>query len=235
MERRVFPGVYLVVSAASWLLLLSHSASAESWVATAGTLGRDVPRFSVRGGVSYGLMKGSELEEMDPSRGFDVGVSVRLFGNVSAVGSFAIDTADVDGQVRSLVDQNVRPDGRSGTVQGQVETSRFRVGGRVDAWRERGWRFQPYLTGTVMFSSIDVTIDSVDGNPPLPVPDPDGGAERDISSFSESQLGGSARLGVEYRVASAVHVDVNGIVDFVEFQPGTNTIYSVNSGLVFRF
>jgi hypothetical protein len=134
------------------------------------------------------------------------------------------------------VDQNVRPDGRSGYVVGKIEQTRFRAGIRVDAYREKNWRVRPYLMGAVVFSTTDVTIDSVNGqSPPALVPGDVITDPVDISSFSQSHVGGLARVGLEVPVASSVFVDVSGNIEVIEMQPGTNSIYSVNSGLTIRF
>lgn len=218
------------------VLCFSTASGAEDWEPVAGGLGRDASRFAVHLGGSYGTMQGSELENLDPSTGFDVGVSFRFLGNLSAVGYYAADKANVSGQLTQLLDQRVRADGRSGLVEGEVKTERFRAGLRVDAYRERGWRFTPYLLGAVVFSDIEVTIDSVDGAPPAPIPSADPLQPRtDISTVKSNEIGGLGRLGVEYRVASRIAVDLNGNVEIIEAQPGTNTIFAVNSGLVVRF
>jgi hypothetical protein len=221
----------------SWslLCLASVARAAPTWEPVAGELGRDRDRFLIRGGVSYGVMDGSELENMDPARGFDAGVAVPVLGSLSLTGSFALDRADIKGQVTRILDQNVRPDGRSGTVEGQVETSRFRAGIRVDAYREKDWKFTPYLQAAVVFSSIKVTLDSVDGAPPQPYPVPGTNQVIDISEYTDHEIGGLGRAGVEYHLSSRLSVDLCGNVEIIEFQAGTNSILSLGSGLTARF
>jgi len=135
---------------------------------------------------------------------------------------------------------NMRPDGRSGTVMGQVETRRFRAGIRVDAYREKDWKFTPYLQAAVVFSEIKVNIDSVDGAPPRPIPLPpaqlgDPVTELDISEYTDNEIGGLARAGLEYHLSSRLSVDLCGNVEVIEFQAGTNTILSLGTGLAVRF
>ncbi|NNE42651.1 MAG: outer membrane beta-barrel protein [Gemmatimonadetes bacterium] len=232
MPRPKFHG--FTVFAVAFGLLLPVTAGA-AWKEQAGTLGREEDRFAVRAGWSYGTMNGSEIEKTDPSTGFEVGATYRVLGSLSLAGSYATDAADVDGQLVALMDQRVRPDGRSATVLGKVETTRFRVGVRLDAYREQDWRVWPYFAGAVVFSTIDITIDSVNGAPPVPFPPDPAGNIVDISSYSDSQIGAMVRTGLEYPVASAVSVDVNGSFEIIEFEPGTNSIFAVNTGLLFRF
>lgn len=232
MPRQKIRG--FVVSAALAGLLLPVSASA-GWQEVAGSLGRESGRFALRAGYNYGTMGGSEIEKTDPSTGFEIGLGYRVLGSISVVASYAMDSADVDGQLVALVDQAMRPDGRSATVRGSVETTRFRVGFRVDAYREREWRFLPYFSGGVVFSTIDVTIDSVNGAPPVPFPPDLSGNIVDISSYDDSQMGALARAGLEYPFTANVSLDVNGNVEIIEFEPGTNSIYSINTGVLLRF
>jgi hypothetical protein len=226
------------VAAACAAILLPGPVLAAAWTAVAGDLGRDDTRFAVHAGVSYGTMEGSEVEDTEPARGIDVGFSVRVLGSISVLASYAVDRSDVSGQLPQIIDQNVRADGRSGHVIGQVESRRLRAGLRVDAYREQGWRFQPYIMGAVTRSIVEVTLDSVDGqSPPSPVPSLNPAEPAtDISSFDTgSLLGALGRIGMEVRVSSRIGVDVNGTVEVVEFEPGTNTIFSGGSGLVVHF
>lgn len=218
------------------LLLAPAVGAAPAWEPVAGDLGRDRDRFLVRVGIAYGVMRGSELEKMDPAKGFDVGVAVPVLGSLSVLGSVAVDRANIDGQVRQILDQDVRPDGRSGTVQGEVETRRLRAGIRVAAYRELDWKFTPYLEAAVVLSEIKVTLDSVDGVEPQPIPVPDGsGQVLDISEYSDNEIGALGRAGVEYHVTQRFSVDLCGNVEIIEFQAGTNSIYSLGSGLTARF
>jgi opacity protein-like surface antigen len=235
MRRSAAAASVLLLS--SVLVALSSSASAAPvWEPVAGELGRDRARVMVRVGGNYGLMRGSELENMDPSKGFEAGIAVPVLGSLSVTGSWATDRANVDGQVVRLLDQAVRPDGRSGTVKGEVETTRFRAGIRLDAYRETDWKFTPYFQGAVVFSEIRVTLDSVDGRDPQPIPLPDGsGQVLDIREYSDNEIGALGRAGVEYHVTSRFAVDLSGSVEIIEFQAGTNSIYSLGTGISARF
>jgi len=219
----------------SLLVLASTAAAAPTWEPVAGDLGRNRERLLIRVGVDYGVMKGSELEKVDPARGFDAGIAVPVLGSISLEGSFAVDRADISGQVDQILDQKVRPDGRSGTVMGQVETRRFRAGIRVDAYREKDWKFTPYFQGDVVFSEITVTVDTVDGAAPQPIPIPGSADVLDISEYSNHEIGALGRAGLEYQVSERFSVDLCGDVEIIEFQAGTNTIYSLGSGLTARF
>lgn len=228
--------VRIVLSLTCALLGLSSvGRAAPAWEPVAGDLGRDRERVLLRVGIAYGVMQGSELEKMDPAKGVEAGIAVPVLGSISVTGSFALDRANVDGQVRQLLDQNLRADGRSGTVKGEVQTSRFRAGFRVDAYRESGWLFQPYFEGAAVFSAIRVTIDSVDGKAPKPVPVPGGEQLLDIGEFTDHEIGALGRAGVEYHVSSRLAVDLGGNVEIIEFQAGTNSIFSLDTGLAFRF
>ena len=127
----------------------------------------------------------------------------------------------------------ILPEGRPGqSYEGM--TARVRI--RLDALREKNWRFRPYLVGAVVFSNLDVTLDSVDGkNPPDRVTgDPPDYPLVDVSSFSDSQLGGLARFGLEYGLTGSVALDVSGTYEVIEFPSGTNTMSAGNAGVVIR-
>lgn len=219
------------------LLALSSVAHAASeWEPVAGGLGRDNDRVLLRVGGGTGLMRGDELSKLDPAKGLEAEVALRAFWSVSVTGSWAMDRADVNGQVVQLLDQRVRADGRSGNVTGRVETKRVRAGLRVDAYREKNWKFTPYFEGGVVFSQITITIDSVDGAPPAPVPAYDG-TDRvlDISEYTNNEIGAMGRAGVEYQLAPSFGVDLAGNVEIIEFQAGKNSIYSFGGGFFYRF
>ncbi|MGQ0723191.1 MAG: hypothetical protein ACT4PE_16705 [Candidatus Eiseniibacteriota bacterium] len=231
-----------VLAAWSVTALAGSTVSAEEWEATGGDLGRDTSRFAVRAGLSYGAMKGSEIEKTDPSIGFDAGASARVFGVVSVFAGYAVDRADVDGQVLQLLDQNVRADGRSGTVKGEIETKRIRAGVRLDAYRERDWRFKPYFIAGVLHASVEARIDEVDGAPPTPIPSSDPGEPaKDISTISNEdegfaeKLGGLGGAGLEVSFGPMIALDLHGTFEAVELEAGTNSIASFGSGIVLRF
>jgi opacity protein-like surface antigen len=240
--ERMVRSIRAVLVACSVAALAGSAASAAEWEATGGDLGRDTSRFALRAGARYGTMKGSEIENTDPSRGFDAGVSARVFGAVSVFAGYALDRADVDGQVLQLLDQNVRADGRSGTVKGEIETKRFRAGVRLDAYRERDWRFLPYFLIGALYSTVEARIDEVDGAPPVPIPSPDPGEPpTDISTISNEdgkavdKIGGLAGAGFEFPFGSMFALDVHGHYEAVELEAGTNSILSVGTGIVLRF
>lgn len=189
----------------------------------------------VFGGVLWSSLEGSEVEKADPALGFEGGAFWHVWRGVSVWGSYAVSSHDVNGQLVQLLDQPVRGDGRSGTVEGSVQVNRARAGVRLDAMRQAGWRFAPYAVAAVCFSSIEVTVDSVDGdNDPDPVPDAQGNLV-DIRSIDDTQLGGLGRFGMEYEVSPILRVDVHGSFEVFEFPPGTNASATAGAGLVYRF
>jgi hypothetical protein len=212
------------------------AARAAEWEATGGDLGRDTSRYALRAGARYGMMAGSELEDLDPSIGFDAGVSVRVFGVVSVFAGYALDRADLEGQVARLLDQDLRADGRSGTVRGEVETGRVRAGIRLDAYRERDWKFRPYFLIGALLSNVQATIDEIDGAPPAPVPSGDPSEPpTDVSKIEVDKTGVMAGAGLEFPIGPMLAVDLHGVYEVVELEAGTNTILSGGSGIVVRF
>lgn len=226
-RTRILGGVCLL------LLAAGPAAAAEDWTPALGDLGRTATRFALHIGGNWSAITGTEVEQMDSATGYEAGISVRVFRSFSLFGGYAVSSGDVKGQVVQLLDQNVRPDGRSGNVSGQIEARRFRTGIRVDALRERNWRFQPYLLGAAVFTTTEVTIDSVDQAAPRPVPVV-GGGSADISRFEDSQIGALARFGVEYRVVPLIGIDFNLSLEMMELPPGTNAATSVNGGITIR-
>jgi hypothetical protein len=226
----------LAVCAAGVAFLARPSAVAAGWVPTAGDLGRSDSRYALHIGGNYGVISGAEVEGVDPGIGYEGGLSFRVLGSLSVFGSYAVNSSTVDAQLIEILDQDVRPERRSGHVEGDVETSRLRAGLRIDAHHESGWRFRPYLVGAVLFSTIDVKIDSVDNvSPPPKVPtNPPGSPPVDIRKISDEQLGAMLRFGVEYYVMRAVAIDLNVSHEVVEFPAGTNAITSFHGGLSIR-
>ncbi len=198
-------------------------------------LDRGDSRGGVFGGLLWGSLDGSEVEKADPAIGFEGGAFWHVWRGVSVWGSYALSTHDVNGQLVQLLDQPVRGDSRSGTVTGSVQASRARAGVRLDAVRQPGWRFVPYAVAAVCFSSVEVTVDSVDGvAPPAAVPDASGNPV-DIRRIDDTQLGGLGRFGVEFQVAPMLRVDVHGTYEVLEFPAGTNASAAAGTGLVYRF
>lgn len=185
-------------------------------------------------GAVWGGLSGSEVQKADAAPGFEGGAFWRVWRGASVWGSYAVSSHDVNGQLIQLLDQPVRPGGRSGTVEGSIQVSRLRAGVRLDALRESGWPLAPYAVAAVCFSTVEVTIDRVDGREPVPVPDAEG-RPVDIRSLDDSQLGGLGRFGVEYEVAPAVRVDVHGSYEVFEFPAGTSASAAAGAGLVYRF
>jgi hypothetical protein len=218
------------------VLFGSSVGASPEWTATAGEMGRDNSSFALHIGGNYAVLSGTEVENVDPSPGVEAGVSYRFLANLSVFGSYAINTSNVEGQLIHLLDQRVRDDGRSGNVEGELQTSRLRIGVRLDALREESWQFRAYLLGAVVFSSLDVTLDKVDGNDPpfLVTGDPPDFPTVDVSSFSDNQLGGLARFGLEYTILTSVSLDLNVSYEVIEFPTGTNALASFNTGLVLR-
>ncbi len=215
--------------------LLFVSPAVADWSAVAGDLGRDESRLLLFGGGSYGVLGGSEVEDTDPTFGYEAGAGYRLWRGITLTGSWAAHTADVDGQLVQLLDVRVREDGRSGRVLGQIETSRFRAGLRLDPLGNEGWRYHPYVEVGVMHSTIEVTIDSVNGAPPVPfLQTPDDAELTDISVFDDTQLGGMARFGVEVDVMGGLGFDLGSTFEIIEFPAGTNSITTFGGRLVFR-
>ncbi len=191
-------------------------------------------RGGVFGGILWGSLDGSEVEKADPAMGFEGGAFWHLWRGISVWGSYAVSSHDVNGQLLQLLDQPVRAGGRSATVEGSVQVNRARAGVRLDALRQAGWRFVPYAVAAVCFSSIEVTVDKVDGADPVPVPDAAGNPV-DIRSLDDTQLGGLGRFGVECEVSPILHVDVHGSFEVFEFPAGTNASATAGAGLVYRF
>lgn len=206
---------------------------AEGWTAAAGDMGRDESRIAVQIGGSWGAVGGTEVEKVDPARGFEVGASYRVFRSASVYGSYASSTASVSGQLTQLLDQRIRPDGNSGNVDGEISFRRFRAGLRVDGLRQEDWPIQVYFIGAAVFSTNEVRIDSVDQAPPQPVAKAGGGVV-DPSKFEDTQTGFLGRVGVEYRVMPRVGVDLGFTYEIFEPPPGTNSTTSLNGGVTIR-
>lgn len=223
-----------VASLALLSLAPSTAHSADDWEATMGDLGRTTTRIGLHLGAFYGATSGSEVRRVEPAAGLEVGASYRVLGSFSLYGSYALSSADVKGQVTELIDQKVRPDGRSGNVDGTIDLSRFRAGIRVDALREKGWKYQPYLVLAASITNSTVELKTVDGAPPRPSRNPEG-ILIDPSSFADSQIGAMGRLGVEYPVANHVGANLAFTYEGIELPPGTHSVISAYGGLTLRF
>lgn len=186
-------------------------------------------------GVVWSTLGGSEVESVDPAIGFEVGGFVRLFPAVSVWGSAAYANHAVSAQLARLLDQPLRPDGRSGRVEGEVRMVRLRAGVRLDAMREPDWRYTPYFVVAASLSRADVTIDSIDGNSdPPPVPGPDG-EPVDVTSYHDTQIGALGRLGVEFLLTESVRIDVHGSFEAAKLPPSANYSVVAGAGLGLRF
>lgn len=231
-----------------WFALVAFAASTTSAVVSAQTPAPPVPppvdplpvvaeepeqgllqsnpaRVHVFAGVDYGSLKGSEIENADPMLGFEGGASFRVMWDLSVWGSYATSSSTIQGQVVQLLDVPVRPDGRSGTVDGQIDLNRFRVGIRVDGLREAGFRVQPYLVGAAIFTSNKVKLDTVDGRAPA--------ANR--RSFKDDQIGALGRFGVEAHVTSMIAIDGHLSYEIFELPPATNASAGVGGGISLSF
>jgi len=191
-------------------------------------------RFAVHFGGSYGAPAGSEVPRTEAGPGFEVAGSYRAWRSLSLYGGFAWHSSAVKGQVTRILDPPVRPDRRSGTVDGNVRYSRLRGGVRVDAYRMEDWKFQIYLMGGVLWTSVEAALDTVDGLPPVPYADPAGNLV-DPGNITSSLLGAFGRAGVDYSVTSRFAVDLSFTFETIDPPPGTNDLASFTLGGVFRF
>jgi hypothetical protein len=217
------------LATAALCMMFGETCRAQEWVAQNAELGVDEFHFLVAGGLNYGAAFGSELEHVDPSVGFWASGAYRFKPTLSACLSVAHNLGNVEGQLTQILDVNVRPDGRSGTVIGEVEMLRVGAGVRLDAFREQDWRYRPYVQAEVLRTFFSVTLDSVDGSPPLDEP----GVAR--SSFDDSQWGALARVGVDARINSMLGIVFGGTFEFLEFPAGTGSFVAGEAGASFRF
>ncbi len=202
---------------------------AQDWVEREAGLGLDDFGFLVSGGVNYAAVFGSELEHVDPSFGFWASGAYRLFDSISPCISISHNVGGIDGQLTQILDVPVRPDGRSGHAVGEVGLMRIGAGARVDAFREKEWRYRPYAVAEITRTFFDVTLETVDGAPPVDEPD------EPRSSFDDSQWGAMVRGGVDYRINELIGVDLGATYEFLEFQGGTSSLASIQGGASFRF
>jgi hypothetical protein len=216
-------------------LALAPSAWAAPWEADVGDLGRNAHSFAVHVGLSYGTLTGSEVPKTEAGPGFEGGLSYRVGGNLSLYGGLAWHTSNVNGQIVSILDTNVRKDGRSGTVEGTVTTPRIRGGIRVDAYRMEDWKFQVYLMGGALYSMVEGKLDSIDGqSPPDPYEAPDG-SEVDPGKIEANLWGAFGRVGVDYLLGERFAVDLNFTYETIDPPAGTNDLSTFTLGGTFRF
>jgi len=195
-----------------------------AWVDHGDDLGRDVPRIAVQGAVDYGALSGSEIDRAGAVAGFEVAVFRPVRGPFALWASFGTGLAEIDGQTTELLDIPVRTDRRSGYVLGDVTATRFRVGTRIDAFRERTWRFRPYATVAWVLSRVKLEVDSVDGLTPRP----------ELRSNESENHGVLTRAGVEYPLFRNVSLDVAGSFEALEIPPASNNVFSIVGGLTLR-
>lgn len=213
-------------------LLLPSPAQAE-WEVTEGELGRSSNRIAIHAGLGWTGVSGSDVERVDPTYSLDFGVSARVFRSLSLYGSYALSAHDVAGQVKSLVGQNVRPDGRSGNIDGTFDLTRIRVGIRFDGVRAETIKLQPYLAGGVVFASTTVELATVDGGAPQPSLNADGEFVNP-ASFDTSTIGGFMRAGVEYLLTEELSVFADGLFEVIEPPAGLHSAAAVTGGITFR-
>jgi hypothetical protein len=218
-----------ILATAALFTFSASACRAQDWVEREAGLGLDDFRFLVSGGVNYATAFGSELEHVDPSFGFWASGAYRLRGSISPCISISRNVAGFDGQITQILDVPVRPDGRSGHAVGDVTLMRIGAGVRVDAFREKAWRYRPYAMAEIARTFFDVTLESVDGEPPVDEPD------EVRSSFDDSQWGALVRGGVDYRINELVGIDLGATYEFLEFQGGTSALASLLGGASFRF
>jgi hypothetical protein len=217
------------IAAAVLLSLFGPTCRAQDWVEHEEGLGFDEFKFLVAGGLDYSWVFGSEVEQIDPSLGFWATGAYRIGGAFSVCASILHNSASIDGRMSQLLDVPIRPDGKSGFVEGDMGLMRFGAGVRLDAFRTQAWKYRPYVQAEIIRSMIDVTLDSVDGASPA---DDD---QYTRSSFDASQWGALARVGVDYRLTPMIGIDVGGIFEILEFPAGTASIASIAGGATFRF
>jgi hypothetical protein len=119
-------------------------------------------------------------------------------------------------------------------VDGKVAVPRLRGGVRVDAFRAQDWKFQLYAQGGVLYSFVEATLDTIDGQPPEPY---EGAAGElvDPGNLSSNLLGMFGRVGTEYLIAGRLGVDGSFTFETVDPPAGTNDLASFALGAVFRF
>ncbi len=227
--RPMFAAGVQTIAVAVLLSLFGPTCRAHEWVEHEEGLGFDEFSFLVAGGFTYSWLFGSELKEVDPSLGVWASGAYRFNGAFSVCASILRNGSTIDGRVTEIGDVPVRPDGRSGAVEGEVEALRFGAGVRIDAFRTKPWNWRPYVQAEILRAFVDVTLDSVDGAPPVD----DNQYER--SSYDSSQWGASARMGVDYRLTEMIGIDVGGAFEMLEFPAGTASIASFVAGASFRF
>jgi hypothetical protein len=220
--------------AVAFCLAIAPAAVAVPWEADAGDLGRTAHRFALHIGGSWGILTGVEVPDADAGFGFEIAASSRVWKNLSLSAGYARHSSNVQGQVVQLLDTYVRPDRRSGSVDGKIDVPRLRGGVRIDAYRVQEWRFQVYAMGGVMYSFVEATLDTIDGQPPQPYEGPDGRTV-DPGTITADLLGMFGRVGAEYLAGERLGVDASFTFETVDPPPGTNDLVSFALGAVYRF
>lgn len=215
-------------------LAIAPAAVAVPWQADAGDLGRTAHRFALHIGGSYGILTGVEVPDTDSGPGFELAASSRVWSSVSVSVGYATHKSNIQGQVVQVLDVYVRPDRRSGSVDGQIDVPRFRGAVRVDAFRVQDWRVQVYAQGGLLYSSVEATLDTIDGQPPQPY-EGAGGESVDPGKITADLWGAFGRVGAEYLVGERVGVDANFTFESVDPPPGTNDLVTFGVGAVVRF
>jgi hypothetical protein len=218
---------------ALWLTVVP-AVSAVPWQADVGNLGRTAHRYAFHIGGSYGILTGSEVPDTESGPGFEVAASSRVWSSLSVYVGYARHSSNVQGQIAQLLDTNVRPDGRSGTVDGKILVPRLRGAVRVDAFRAQDWKFQVYAQGGVLYSFVEATLETIDGEPPEPYEGPDGTLV-DPGTITADLLGMFGRVGADYLVGQRLGLDGSFTWEVVDPPAGTNDLVTFAAGAVFRF
>ena len=202
----------------------ASGARAQGWVDREGGLGLDEFRFLLSAGANYGIVNGSEVDKVDPSIGIHASVAYRLFSAVSLCASVGRNASSIDAQVTQLLDVQMREDGRSASVKGDVTMTRLGAGARLDAFREQNWRYRPYVQAELLLSKLELAIDTVDGAVP----------RSEVAKFDDTQIGALGRAGLDLRVTERFGLDLSVTHEILEFPAGTSGISTGQAGLSVR-
>ena len=198
-------------------------------------LGRDESRIFVFAGGGFGRPAGSEVDDADVAFGYEAGGGLHLWRSVSLVGAWAVLKNDIYGQMTRLLDYKVRESGRSGLVDGSIESSRVRAGLRFDPVFADGWRYHPHLALGATYSKVEARIDMVNRVVPVPFKQSRDDEEvTDIRAYDFDQFGGFARFGIEVDLRKSFAVDVGAAYEILEFPPGTNSLPSGSVHLIYK-
>ena len=176
-------------------------------------------------GINYAWVSGSELEKVDPSLGLRARGAMHVFSQVSACASLAYNASSVEGQVVQLMDRYVRLDRRSGNVVGDVQFIRFGLGARVDAASTEEWKYRPYALVELLYAHSELTLDSVDGEPPA----------QGIVPFSQWKLGVLGEAGMDFGLTPNFGIETCFAYEILEFPAGSMFLASLQAGATYRF